>query len=82
VFIITLLQVVLMLAFWLIGADAHLGEWYFGGTLIAGLLFIYQFFLIRHRQPDACFRAFMNNHYVGAMIFIGILLDYTFRVAT
>lgn len=79
VFIITLLQIILMLAFWLIGAAAHLGAWYFAGTLIAGLLFAYQYLLIRRRKPDACFRAFMNNHYVGAAIFIGILLDYTFR---
>jgi len=81
VFMITLLQVVLMLAFWLIGADAHLGAWYFAGTLIAGLFFFYQYLLIRRRQPDACFRAFMNNHYVGAAVFFGILLDYTFSAA-
>lgn len=81
VFIITLLQVILMLAFWLIGAAAHLGTWYFSGTLVAGLLFVYQYLLIRRRKPDACFRAFLNNHYVGAAIFIGILLDYTFSTA-
>lgn len=80
VFIITLLQVILMLAFWLIGAAAHLGAWYFAATLIAGLLFAYQYLLIRRRQPDPCFRAFMNNNFVGAAIFVGILLDYTFRV--
>ena len=82
VFIITLLQIIMMLAFWLIGAAAHLGIWYFTATLIAGLFFIYQYLLIRQRQPDACFRAFLNNHYVGATIFIGILLDYTFRLTT
>jgi 4-hydroxybenzoate polyprenyltransferase len=81
VFIITLLQVILMLAFWLIGVAAHLGTWFFAGTLIAGLLFVYQYFLIRRRQPDACFRAFLNNNYVGMAIFIGILLDYTFIAA-
>ncbi|MDP6675009.1 MAG: 4-hydroxybenzoate octaprenyltransferase [Gammaproteobacteria bacterium] len=81
VFIITLLQIILMFAFWLIGAAAHLGAWYFSATLFTGLFFIYQFLLIRHRQPDACFRAFLNNNYVGAAIFIGILLDYTFSAA-
>jgi len=80
VFIITLLQIILMLAFWLIGAAAQLGAWYFSGTLVAGLFFIYQYLLIRKRQPELCFRAFLNNHYVGAAIFIGILLDYTFRI--
>ncbi|MDH3978110.1 MAG: 4-hydroxybenzoate octaprenyltransferase [Gammaproteobacteria bacterium] len=81
VFIITLLQFVLMLAFWLIGAVARLGNWYFAATLVAGGFFIYQFFLIRHREGDKCFRAFLNNHFVGATIFIGILLDYTFSSA-
>ncbi len=79
VFIIALLQVILMLAFWLIGAAAHLGRWYFAGTLVAAALFGYQYWLIRQREPERCFRAFLNNHYVGAAIFIGILLDYTFR---
>ena len=79
VFIISLLQIILMLAFWLIGAAAHLGVWYFAATLIAGLFFVYQYLLIRRREPDACFRAFLNNHYVGATIFIGIMLDYTFN---
>ncbi len=45
------------------------------------MFFIYQFFLIRQREPDACFRAFLNNQFVGMAIFIGILLDYTFRIA-
>jgi 4-hydroxybenzoate polyprenyltransferase len=80
VFIISLLQLILMLAFWLIGAAAQLGAWYFSSTLVAGLFFAYQYLLIRKRQPERCFRAFLNNHYVGAAIFIGILLDYTFRI--
>jgi len=82
VFIVTLLQVILMLAFWLIGAAAQLGAWYFACTVVAGLFFVYQYRLIREREPAACFRAFLNNRYVGATIFIGIALDYLFNVAT
>lgn len=78
VFIITLLQIILMLALWLIGAVARLGNWYFIFTLVAGAFFVYQYFLIRDREGERCFRAFLNNHYVGATIFTGILLDYTF----
>jgi len=40
--------------------------------------FLYQQWLIRHRDPAACLRAFTHNNYVGMAIFIGILLDYTF----
>ena len=78
VFIITLLQIILMLALWLIGGVARLGSWYFAGTLLVAVLFCYQYLLIRDREPDACFRAFMNNQYVGAVVFAAILLDYTF----
>lgn len=39
-------------------------------------LFIYQQWLIRHRERDACFRAFLNNHYVGMLLFIGVVVDY------
>ncbi len=79
VFIITLLQIILMLAFWLIGTAAQLGAWYFACTLVAGLFFFYQYLLIRQRNPKGCFRAFLNNRYVGMTIFIGISLDYLFR---
>ena len=35
---------------------------------------------IRERKPASCFDAFLNNHYVGLSIFIGILLEYALRV--
>jgi 4-hydroxybenzoate polyprenyltransferase len=79
IFIITMLQVVLLLAFVLIGTTAKLGNWFLASVAIAGLFMIYQYVLIRDRQPERCFRAFLNNRHVGATIFAGILLDYTFR---
>ena len=44
------------------------------------LFFLYQQWLIRNREPAKCFRAFLNNHYVGLAIFIGILLEYVYDV--
>lgn len=79
VFIIILLQFILLLALWLIGGVAQLGNWYFSSTFIVALLFGYQYQLIRDREPNACFRAFLNNQYVGATVFVGILLDYIFQ---
>jgi 4-hydroxybenzoate polyprenyltransferase len=46
---------------------------------VAALFFLYQQWLIRAREPNACLRAFLNNHYVGMSIFIGILLEYIYR---
>ena len=79
VFIVTLLQVILLLALALMGAAAQLGYWYTGFLAIAACLLVFQRILIKDRQPDNCFRAFLNHQYVGAAIFAGIALDYLFK---
>jgi 4-hydroxybenzoate polyprenyltransferase len=60
------------------GRQAGLGGWFHGGMAVAAALFAWQQWLIRDRQPSACFRAFLNNNWVGLAVFAGILLDYTF----
>ena len=80
VFIISILQFVLLLAFLLIGEVAQLGMWFRLSVLVAALFMLYQYNLIRNREPENCFRAFLNNHFIGMTIFIGILLGYTFEV--
>jgi len=52
-----------------------LGLAWYVGLGIALLLAVYQLWITRHRQPEACFRAFLHNHYFGAVIFVGLLLD-------
>jgi 4-hydroxybenzoate polyprenyltransferase len=79
VFIISILQVILLLALLLIGEVAQLGMWFSLSVFVSALFMLYQYGLIRDREPDNCFRAFLNNHYVGMTIFIGILLAYTFN---
>ncbi len=78
-FIIAVMQAMTLLALWLAGKEAELGDWYRAGITAAALLFLYQLWLIRHRVPDACFRAFNNNHYVGLVVFVGLALDYLYR---
>ena len=46
------------------------------GLAGASVLFVYQQWLIRGRDRAACFRAFLNNHYVGMTVFIGLFADY------
>jgi 4-hydroxybenzoate polyprenyltransferase len=58
----------------LVGRDAHLGLHYRYGLGLAVLLVLYEFALARHRDRDACFKAFLHNHWVGAAIFAGIAL--------
>lgn len=71
------LQVVFLLALSLVGWVFQLGLAYYLSLLLAGLLFLYQQSLIRNREREACFKAFLNNNWVGAIIFIGIFLART-----
>ncbi|QFU77643.1 4-hydroxybenzoate octaprenyltransferase [Halioglobus maricola] len=58
------------------GQSFHLGAAYYLGLVIAAALCGYHQYLIRERDPDACFKAFLHNNWVGAVIFAGIALDY------
>lgn len=73
--IIGLLQLVMLALLALVGIEAGLGLLYYLGLVVAGLLFVWQQVLIRHREPAACFSAFLNNNSVGMAIFVGLLLD-------
>jgi len=74
-FWIGVLQALTLLALVVTGDTFKLGMVYFGGVLAAGLLFIYQQIIARNRQPEACFKAFRNNQWVGMMLFIAIVFD-------
>ncbi|MGK0499203.1 MAG: 4-hydroxybenzoate polyprenyltransferase [Oceanicoccus sp.] len=71
-----LLQIAVLLLLVISGAQFQLGHYYFIAVIAAGGFFVYQQYLIRHRQRDACFKAFLNNHWAGLIIFIGIVIDY------
>ena len=75
---IGILQALMLFALALAGREMHFGRSYYGGLIAAGLLFVYQQWLIRDRDPAACLRAFLNNNYVGMAIFIGLALQYLY----
>lgn len=70
------LQVLFIIAMWLAGNRFELATPYYLSLVIAAGLLAYQQFLIKDRTPGFCFRAFLNNNWVGAVIFIGIFLSY------
>jgi 4-hydroxybenzoate polyprenyltransferase len=74
--IIGLLQLGCLLSLYLAGLAFGLGLYYNVALLVAAMLFGYQQYLIRERRPDACFRAFLHNNWVGMTIFVGVALDY------
>jgi 4-hydroxybenzoate polyprenyltransferase len=62
----------------LAGLLSGLGIWYWLGLFVAAATAMHQQYLIRHRDPGECFRAFLNNNLFGLAVFGGILLDYLF----
>ena len=60
----------------LVGRDAGFGLYYWIGVGIAMCLVAYEFVIARSRAREACFRAFLHNHWVGMAVFAGIAMDY------
>ena len=71
----------MLIALLLIGMRSALGFWYYLSVAVAtGLMASHQW-LARDRSPDGCFAAFLRNHFVGLVVFVGIVLHYTFNPA-
>ncbi|MFX0567644.1 4-hydroxybenzoate octaprenyltransferase [Kosakonia cowanii] len=74
--IIGILQVMVMAMMAAVGWLNGLGWIYYATVLVAGALFVYQQVLIAGRERDACFKAFLNNNYVGLVLFLGLAVSY------
>ena len=75
-FFIGVSQVAVLAVLVLAGRQAGLGLAYGIAVLAAAGLFVHQQRLIRERTPALCFKAFLNNNWVGAVVFGGIVADY------
>jgi len=78
-FMIAMMQVMMLFALLLIGRSLQFGDAYRAGLIAGAGCFLWQQWLIRHREPEACFKAFQNNNYFGFAVFAGVLLEYTAR---
>lgn len=74
--IIGLLQIVMVGLLVVIGSLANLGMVYYSSLVLAAALFVYQQQLMVNRERAPCFKAFMNNNYVGFILFIGMVISY------
>ena len=77
--ILATLQAFMLLMLYGVGKQLGLGPFFQLGLLIAAGLFVYQQSLIYGRVKANCFKAFLNNHWVGAAIFAGLALNYPLR---
>lgn len=80
-FVIGGLQLIMLAALVFIGTRAELGFWYYLSVAGAAGLMVYHQWLARERETAGCFAAFLNNHLIGATVFIGIVLHYSFNPA-
>ncbi|KGQ60185.1 4-hydroxybenzoate polyprenyltransferase [Gallibacterium anatis 7990] len=72
--IIALLQIATLAILVYLGVEQQLSKGYFIGLLPALGCFIYQCRLTKRRTREECFKAFLNNNYVGMWIFVAILV--------
>ncbi len=73
---ISVLYACMLFALVLVGRQADLGVCYWAALTVATMLIVYEFLIARRRDRDACFRAFLHNHWVGATVFAGIALHF------
>ena len=74
--LIGLLQVTFLALMIIAGDRFGLGTPYYLGLVGAAALCVYHQYLIRERNPASCFKAFLHNNWVGAVIFTGLVLNF------
>ena len=74
--VLAVLQAFMLLMLYAVGRQLTLGAPYELGLVAAAGLFLYQQRLIYHRVKADCFKAFLNNHWLGAAVFAGLALHY------
>ncbi len=74
--IVGILQVLVLVLMAAVGWLNGLGWAFYASIAVAGTLFIWQQKMIVHRDRDACFKAFLNNNYVGLALFVGLAVSY------
>jgi len=74
-----ILQILFLLLIAYVGFINQRGTLFFTSIAIALGLVVYQQFLTKDREPQKCLQAFLNNNWIGLVIFIGIALDYLIK---
>ncbi|MCP4412519.1 MAG: 4-hydroxybenzoate octaprenyltransferase [Gammaproteobacteria bacterium] len=75
-FMVGMMQLMVIVGLAILGNHLNFGWVFVTVIVMVAVLFAGQQMLIRKRDPDDCFRAFLNNNYVGMIIFLGILIEY------
>ncbi len=63
-----------------IGAWVKFGPAYWVALVVALVIAAHHVWLIRDRGRAACFRAFLGNHWLGFVVFAGVVADFALRL--
>ncbi len=75
------LQAILLVTLIMVGQRFEMGAVYFLSLIVVTGLCVYQQYLIRNRTKPECFQAFLNNNWIGCVVFVGIAMDYFIAAA-
>jgi 4-hydroxybenzoate polyprenyltransferase len=76
VLIVAVFMVVMIAMLAALGLQYQLAWGWFVSVGVAAVLFARQVIRVRGRDRDACFRAFLNNNWVGCVLFLGLVLQF------
>ena len=74
--IIGICQIIMVSLLILLAKNMNATIWVYLSIFISSCIMMHHQVITKKRQRKACFRAFYNNHYIGMVMFIGILLNY------
>jgi 4-hydroxybenzoate polyprenyltransferase len=74
--ILRILKVIMIALLVYLGVEMQFLWPWFAGVAVAALLFARQQYLVKERDRDACFKAFLNNNWIGVAIWTGLLAAY------
>ena len=78
--IILILNTVFIVLLAVVGVINDLDTPYWLGVLVACGFLVYQQSLIHTRDRERCFKAFLNNHYVGMVVFVGLVASLPLNI--
>jgi len=73
--IIGLFQVLFTATLFVIADSFQLGLFFKISIFLSVLIMIYHQYLIQDREKSTCFKVFLNNHIIGAILLIGVIID-------
>lgn len=72
--ITAIIQTMFIFGMLLVGSKFNLNYFYYISIFVAAILILRQILSCRRRSAEKCFKAFLNNNWVGLSIFVGVVL--------